>query len=67
MKGQAGRKRETEVEQRLCDVPRTLLSDPVSLRRANGCYVQHATQTLSWFGAHQLIGSFAGHAAGGHP
>lgn len=24
----------TEVEQRLCDVPRTLLSDPVGLRRA---------------------------------
>lgn len=26
--------RGTEVEQRLCDVPRTLLSDPVGLRRA---------------------------------
>lgn len=26
--------RETEVEQRLCDVPRTLLSDPVGPRRA---------------------------------
>lgn len=26
--------RRTEVEQRLCDVPRTLLSDPVGLRRA---------------------------------
>ncbi len=28
------RERGTEVEQRLCDVPRTLLSDPVGLRRA---------------------------------
>ena len=48
MKGQA--ERETEVEQRLCDVPRTLLSDPVGLRRADGCYVRHATETLSRFG-----------------
>lgn len=50
MKGQVERKRETEVEQRLCDVPRTLLSDPVGLRRVDGCYVRHATETLSWFG-----------------
>lgn len=41
---------ETEVEQRLCDVRRTLLSDPAGLRRADGCYVRCAIQTLWWFG-----------------
>lgn len=53
-KGWRGRQRErgrgeTEVEQHLCDVPRTVLSDPRNLRRVNECCVQHATQTLSWF------------------
>lgn len=48
---QRGRGRgETGVEQHLCDVPRTLLSDPRNLRRANECCVQHATETLSWLG-----------------
>lgn len=60
-------KPETEVEQRLCDVPRTLFSDPVSLGTVDGCCVRRATQTLSWFRAHQLIGSFAGHVDEGHP
>lgn len=47
--GERERERGTEVVQRLCDVPRTLLSDPGGLRKVDGCCVRRATETLSWF------------------
>lgn len=68
--GQMKGRERLEVEQlSLCDVPTTLLSDPLGPREDEWMFCETCDRgpPSTGFGAHQLIASFAGHVAGGHP